>query len=64
MSISVNGKKIRVSDRPLSDGLALFGTSPYHPENTDETFALLRKVFDFSRAKNTFLINSEDKTKL
>lgn len=45
----LNGKKIKVSDRPLSDGLALFGTSPYHPENTDETFVLLRKVFDFSR---------------
>ena len=45
----LNGKKIRVSDRPLSDGLALFGTSPYHPENTDATFSLLRKVFDFSR---------------
>lgn len=45
----LNGKSIKVSDRPLSDGLALFGTSPYHPENTDETFALLRKVFDFSR---------------
>lgn len=45
----LNGDKITVSDRPLSDGLALFGTSPYHPENTDETFALLRKVFDLSR---------------
>ncbi|MBO5896685.1 MAG: inositol monophosphatase [Clostridia bacterium] len=45
----LNGEKIQVSDRPLSDGLALFGTSPYHPENTDETFALLRRVFDFSR---------------
>ena len=45
----LNGERINVSDRPLSDGLALFGTSPYHPENTDETFALLRKVFDFSR---------------
>lgn len=45
----LNGEKISVSDRPLSDGLALFGTSPYHPENTDETFALLRKVFDFCR---------------
>ena len=45
----LNGEKINVSTRPLSDGLALFGTSPYHPENTDETFALLRKVFDFSR---------------
>ena len=45
----LNGDRISVSERPLSDGLALFGTSPYHPENTDETFALLRKVFDFSR---------------
>ena len=45
----LNGEKISVSNRPLSDGLALFGTSPYHPENTDETFALLRKVFDFCR---------------
>lgn len=45
----LNGERINVSERPLSDGLALFGTSPYHPENTDETFALLRKVFDFSR---------------
>lgn len=45
----LNGERITVSERPLSDGLALFGTSPYHPENTDDTFALLRKVFDFSR---------------
>lgn len=45
----LNGERIAVSERPLSDGLALFGTSPYHPENTDETFALLRKVFDLSR---------------
>lgn len=45
----LNGKEIKVSDRTLADGLALFGTSPYHPENTDETFALLRKVFDYSR---------------
>ncbi len=45
----LNGDRITVSKRPLSEGLALFGTSPYHPENTDETFALLRKVFDFSR---------------
>lgn len=45
----LNGERITVSERPLSDGLALFGTSPYHPENTDETFVLLRKVFDFSR---------------
>ena len=51
----LNGNKIKVSERPLSDGLALFGTSPYHPENTDETFSLLRKVFDFSRDKIVLL---------
>ncbi len=45
----LNGKPVKVSERTLSDGLALFGTSPYHPENTDETFALLRRVFDYSR---------------
>lgn len=45
----LNGEKINVSERPLPDGLALFGTSPYHPENTDETFALVRRVFDFCR---------------
>ena len=45
----LNGNIIKVSERPLSDGLALFGTSPYHPENADETFALLRRVFDFCR---------------
>lgn len=45
----LNGERITVSSRPLSDGLALFGTSPYHPENADVTFALLRKVFDHSR---------------
>ncbi len=45
----LNSERIKVSERPLSDGLALFGTSPYHPEKTDETFALLRKVFDLSR---------------
>lgn len=45
----LNCNRIKVSERPLSDGLALFGTSPYHPENTDETFRLLRKVFDLSR---------------
>lgn len=45
----LNGKQIKVSERTLADGLALFGTSPYHPENADETFTLLRKVFDYSR---------------
>ncbi|HBL41467.1 MAG TPA: inositol monophosphatase [Ruminococcaceae bacterium] len=45
----LNGQTIRVSDRTLADGMALVGTSPYHPENTDRTFELIRKVFDYSR---------------
>ncbi len=45
----LNGKRIHVSDRELSDGLALVGTSPYHSENSDYTFELIRKVFDNCR---------------
>ncbi len=45
----LNGKKIAVSSRSLANGLALFGTSPYRPDLADETFALLRKVYDYSR---------------
>lgn len=45
----LNGKQIKVSERSLSNGMALFGTSPYKPEYTDETFTILRKVFDYTR---------------
>lgn len=45
----LNGKPIKVSERPLSDGIAIFGSSPYHPEYTDEVFDLLKKVFTLSR---------------
>lgn len=45
----LNGERIHVSERELSDGLALVGTSPYHSENSDYTFKLIRKVFDISR---------------
>ncbi len=45
----LNGKPIHVSDRDLHDGMALFGTSPYRAENTDITFATVRKVFDLTR---------------
>ena len=44
-----NGQPIHVSDRTLADGMALVGTCPYHPENTDYTFVLIRRVFDYSR---------------
>ncbi len=45
----LNGKPIKVSERSLENGMALFGTSPYKPEYADETFALLRKIYDYSR---------------
>ncbi len=45
----LNGKPIKVSNRSLKDGMALFGTSPYRPDLADETFTLLRKVYDYSR---------------
>ncbi len=37
---------LRVSGRPLSDGLILFGTSPYYADTRDGTFAAARILFD------------------
>ena len=42
----LNGKPIHVSERPLSEGIAVLGTSPYYTDKTDATFSLMRKVFD------------------
>lgn len=44
-----NGKPIHVSDRPLVQGLTLFGSASYYKELTDESFRLLRKCFDRSQ---------------
>lgn len=43
-----NGKSLRVSDKPLSEGLTLFGSGPYYPELIDDSFRLLRRCFDRS----------------
>ena len=40
-----NGKQLRVSDQPLSNGLVLFGTSPYHEELHEESFRLAYQYF-------------------
>lgn len=36
----LNGKAIRVSSRELKDSIVLFGTAPYYPEYTKETFEM------------------------
>lgn len=41
----LNGRPIRVEDRPLSETLVCYGSSPYHANLTEPTFDLLRKVF-------------------
>ncbi len=43
-----NGRRIHVTDLPLEDGLTMFGVSPYRPDLTDQSFALLRKCYDRS----------------
>lgn len=42
----VNDTPLRAGDTPLSGSVVCFGTSPYHPELTDETFRLARLAFD------------------
>lgn len=43
-----NGIPIHVSDKPLNQGLTLFGSASYYTELTDESFRLLRLCFDRS----------------
>lgn len=40
----MNGKKIMSSDAPLSDSLAVFGTSPYYTELQERTFDIAKKL--------------------
>lgn len=41
----MNGKKIHVSDKPLSEGLVLFGTAPYYKELNDKAFKMAYHYF-------------------
>ena len=40
----LNGARISCGSRGLAQGTVGFGTSPYHPDLADSSFALLRKV--------------------
>lgn len=40
-----NGARISCGSRRLAEGTVGFGTSPYHPDLTDGTFALLKKLY-------------------
>ena len=43
---TLNGKPIRVSDRPVELAVSAFGTSPYYKDTlADDTFALAKEVF-------------------
>lgn len=42
----LNGRRLHVSDAPLSDSVVCYGTSPYSMELADETFRLARIAFD------------------
>lgn len=41
----LNDRRLRMEDLPLSEGLVLFGSAPYNPELTEETFRNLRSLF-------------------
>lgn len=41
----LNGERIHVSDRDISNALVSFGTSPYHRELADETFEHVKKLY-------------------
>ena len=42
----LNDQPIRVSDKPLSEGIVVFGTSPYYPELSKKGFELLINLFN------------------
>ncbi len=41
----LNGQPIHVSDKPLSESIILFGTSPYYPDLAKKGFELLINLF-------------------
>ena len=44
----LNGGAIHAADTPLNENVVCFGTSPYYPEKTEETFRLARIAYDAS----------------
>ena len=45
----LNGNRIRVSDRTLSEALVLFGTSPYNPECFESTIKTVERAYKSCR---------------
>jgi len=41
----LNGRRLQIQNRPLSDSVVCFGTSPYYEELTDRTFELTKAAF-------------------
>ena len=54
-----NGKRISVSEEPLSNGLVLFGTAPYYEELSQKSFELaydyFKKALDIRRSGSAAL---------
>lgn len=46
---ALNGRRIRVSERGLGDGMVGFGTSPYKRQLADRTFRILSEIYPLSR---------------
>lgn len=42
----LNGRKLTVNDLGISEGIVGFGTAPYYRDKSDETFRIVRKLFD------------------
>lgn len=42
----LNGKPIRVSDRPMKDAVISYGSSPYEKERAKEIFPLFQRIFE------------------
>jgi myo-inositol-1(or 4)-monophosphatase len=42
----INGKRLQIKNTSLGDGIFAFGSAPYNPELSKESFTLAKKVFD------------------
>jgi myo-inositol-1(or 4)-monophosphatase len=46
--VFLNEKPLKTGDLSLTEGVAGFGTSPYYSDKTDETFSIIKKLFENS----------------
>jgi Archaeal fructose-1,6-bisphosphatase and related enzymes of inositol monophosphatase family len=42
----LNGRKLKINDLCLQEGIVGFGTCPYYRENAEESFQIIRKLYD------------------